>query len=382
MREEDLYDIVKESLEKEGYYPIKKQPLIRIRGYKPDVTGLKGKEVVCVEVKPDFDEYSAMAAMTQARVYQFGSTHTYVAFPKSDWQSADSGFRDLIIELCRDFNLGIYIVDPSSGQVNPILKPGFNVKINLEDYDGVIEQLEGVEWPILENSYPEYVRDICKYIAQNKITEIIRKELQNKLESEFSPDYWLKESRSSAAPKDAVNNRIKASLKAATELGLLQIKEPDPSGDSDKDKLCLSYFGQVLNGISQETLDKTKPQALSDPLRAYFSGLMTKLSVIQMAVDVLSKCEKPLLVGQSICPSCGKMDWDIRKFERKDDRLFCRKCNKEVDICLIHQLQIEHGDNEYWWPIHYTKSLDIAKSLDIFLFSYGPRRRLYIALRR
>jgi len=313
MKEEDLYDIVKESFEKEGYYPVKKQPLIRIRGYKPDITGLKGKEVICVEVKPSFDEYSAMAAMTQARVYQFGSTHTYVAFPKSDWHTASKDFRELIVRLCEDHNLGIYTIDYSSRQIDPIIKPKFNANMNLEDYDSVIEQLEGVEWPILANSYPEYVRDICKYIAQNGIPEVIRKELHDKLRIEFLQKYWLKESRSSATQQDAVSNRVKASVDAAMELGLVELKEPDPSEESDKDKLALSYFGQILSEISKEPLNKSDPEPLGDSVRAYFSGFMMKLDVIQKAVDILSKYSKPMLLGQSRCPTCGKTYWDLKE---------------------------------------------------------------------
>lgn len=378
MKEEDLYDIVKESLEREGYYPVKKSPLIRIRGYKPDVTGLKGKEVVCFEIKPNFDEYSAMAAMTQARVYQFGSTHTFVAFPEGDWQAADEKLRELVIKLCKDFNLGIQLIETSSKRIRPIVTPAFNANISLQDYDYVIEQLEGVEWPILANSYPEYVRDVCKYVAQNNIQEITRKELKDKLKSDFSSNYWLKESRSSATIQEAVSNRVEASLKAAIDLGLLELRET--MDNSDEDKLSLSYSGQLLNEISKEPLDNKNPQELSDPVSAFLSGLMMKLPVIQMAIEILSKREKPMLLGQSKCLSCGKTYWDIRELERKGDQLLCRKCKKEVDVCLIHKLQIEHGKAEYWWPIHFTKSLNTTKSLYIFRFSYDSRR-LYIALR-
>lgn len=76
---------MKDYLEKQGYYPVKITPSIRIRGYKPDVTGLKAKEVQCVEVKTDFNEYSVMGAVTQVRVYMFGSTHGFIAFPSSHW---------------------------------------------------------------------------------------------------------------------------------------------------------------------------------------------------------------------------------------------------------------------------------------------------------
>jgi len=379
MKEEDFYDIVRESLEREGYYPVKKSPLIRIRGYKPDVTGLKGKEVVCVEVKPNFDEYSAMSAMTQARVYQFGSTHTFVAFPEDDWQRADESLRELVAKLCKDFNLGIYIIETSSKRVRSLVTPGFNPNMNLQDYDDVIEQLEGVEWPILANSYPEYVRDICRYVAQNKIQETMRKDIKDKLKSDFSSDYWLKESRSSATLQEATSNRVDASVRATIELGLLEVKST--TDNTEEDKLSLSYSGRLLNEIAKEPLDSKNPQELSDPVCAFLSGIMMKLPVIQMAIDILSKREKPMLLGQSKCVSCGKMYWDIRELERKDDQLFCRKCDKEVDVCLIHRLQIEHGRAEYWWPIHFTKSLNTAKSLNIFKFSYESRR-LYIDLRR
>ncbi|MCD6549259.1 hypothetical protein J7K41_00915, partial [Candidatus Micrarchaeota archaeon] len=85
MKEEDLYPTVKEFLEAKGFYPVKTTPSVKIRGYKPDIVGLKGKKVICVEVKLDFNERSLMEAITQAKVYMFGTTHVYVAFPFPSW---------------------------------------------------------------------------------------------------------------------------------------------------------------------------------------------------------------------------------------------------------------------------------------------------------
>ena len=74
MSERDLYGVFKKYLENHGYYPVKIEPQVKIRGYRPDLTALKGKEVQCIEVKPNFDENALMASVSQARVYQLAST--------------------------------------------------------------------------------------------------------------------------------------------------------------------------------------------------------------------------------------------------------------------------------------------------------------------
>lgn len=101
LKEEDLYPVIQRFLEKElGYYPVKIAPSLKIRKFIPDVTGIKGKRVITVEVKLDFNEMSMMGAITQAKVYSMGSTHAYIAFPSVVWISGDEHLRNLCTDLC------------------------------------------------------------------------------------------------------------------------------------------------------------------------------------------------------------------------------------------------------------------------------------------
>jgi hypothetical protein len=361
MKEDELYDVVKEFLESKGYFPVKKEPLIRIRGYRPDITGLKGKEVRCVEVKPDFDERSSIEAITQARVYQFGSTHVYVAFPKDSWfNSQNEELRELTKKLCKENNLGIYLIDKDKKTLEEIQIANFSTLLNLEDYDSTIEQLEGTKWITLENTKPEYIRDVCILLFEKGNPTLTRKELFENLKKEFpNPSYWLFESRSPAKDKSiAIKNRIKCSIKGAIELGFVEIIEPDKEGNEDNDKVRLSYDGILLSKLSGGKTDKNKLIGLNENTKNFLMGYMMKFPVIRMAVEVLWNENRIMLLGQSRC-SNGHSEYNFKKLIKSGNQFLCPKCKSPMEICLVHKLILEYGNKEYWWPIMFTKSLNI-----------------------
>ena len=363
MYERELYDVLREHLETSGYYPVKKEPAIRIRGYKPDVTGLKGKEVQCIEAKPALDEHAAMAAVTQARVYQFGSTHTYVALPSRAWQEAKKELISLLERLCRDANLGIYLVDLHHRKVEQVCPAQFSPNLSLDDYDSVVRQLEGTEWVALENTKPEYLADICALLSAGSRVDVGRKQLHDMLREEFpSNEYWLLESRSSASKERAALNRITSSVKASVELGFIEIVEPDKDGIEEQDKLRLSYSGRMLAQCRAAAKDRDKPTALNEKTVSFLSAYLVKLPVVRMAVESLSERGGRILLGQSRCrnEACKFTHWVLDKSRGPDGRIVCPKCGSDVHVCLVHQLEMEHGGGRnYWWPIHFTKSLDI-----------------------
>ena len=164
MKEENLYSLVKEFLESKEYYPVKTTPVIKIRGYKPDITGLKGKEVLCVEVKPGFNEEYLMQAITQAKVYKFGANYVYVAFPLHSWETGKEDLKELAKKICNEEGTGLYLIDVGKRDIKEEIKAKLSPYLDLSVYESVIEQLEGKKWIRLENTYPEYVRDVCIFI--------------------------------------------------------------------------------------------------------------------------------------------------------------------------------------------------------------------------
>jgi predicted Zn-ribbon and HTH transcriptional regulator len=364
MTEEKLYPMVKDHLEKNGFYPVKITPSIRIRGYKPDVAGLKDKAVQCIEVKPDFNEYSVMAAITQARVYMFGSTHVFIAFPANQWKiPKQKKLRELAQKLCEECGLGIYLIDEENGEIEKIMDAKFSKWFDLHDYDNTIQQLEGKEWIRLENTYPEYIRDLCIYLQT--APSISRKELSEKLYKNFDKNYWLEKSRSQASKDKATKNRIKGAIIGAVELGFISV-EPDKDGNENQDILILSYAGKILAKLNEKEINKDKIEKMNEKTKTFFSAYLLRFPIIRMAIDILQENGKTMPVGQSPCKSCDFKHWEIKKFKIKDRKILCPKCNGEINICISHKLQLEYGMREYGWPLNFTKSL--YDSLDIFEF--------------
>jgi len=362
MREEDLYAIVKEFLEAEGFYPVKTTPSVKIRGYKPDVVGLKRKKIVCVEVKLDFNERSLMEAVTQAKVYMLGTTHVYIAFPSSSWQKGRKDIKQLAEKLCNDAGIGIYLINTEDNTLKEQLKPKFSPLLNLDDYDSTMQQLEGREWILLENTYPEYIRDVCICLSKLDKELISREELSKILSEKFDGDYWLKKSHSPAEREKAIENRIKRAITGAIELGFI-----DEVEEERENLLKLSYIGNILAQLADEELDTQTPKELNDKTLAFFSAYLLRFPIYRMAIEILQEAKRTLPLGQSLCRRCNYNDGDIKKFRQKGKKLICPRCGSNVDTCIVHLLQLEHGKREYWWPINFTKTLH-DKPLHIFDF--------------
>lgn len=364
MSEKELYETVKKYLETDGYYPVKKEPQIRIRGYKPDVTGLRGKQVQCVEVKLLFNEYEAMGAITQARVYQFGSTHSYVAFPKDEWNNQSIPLQNLVKRLCHDSKLGIYLIDGEAYGIEKVQPAELSPNLDLDDYNKVIQQLSGSEWIRLENTKPEYIRDICVFLNSRHEVSITRQQLWDFLREEFPKDkYWLLESGARRASIDKiVLNRIKSSVNAAIELDFIRVSEPDQDTREEQDKLQLSYSGVMLANTSTTSLNKDNPSPLDENTNTFLSAYIVKLPVIKMAIEELTNTTGTMLFSRSKCEnvSCGHTHWQLKQFCNPSGQILCPKCgSKEVNIGLLHKLEMDYRPNEYYLPLLFTKALNI-----------------------
>nr|MDO8100082.1 hypothetical protein [Candidatus Njordarchaeota archaeon] len=333
MDEKELYDLVKGLLEKEGFYPVKKEPSIVIKGYRPDVTGVKGKEVRSVEVKLNFDERSVMSAISQAKVYQLGSTHAYVAFERHNWDSRRD-LQDFVKKQCEDSRLGVYIVDVANSHVDTLLKAKLSAHIDLDEYDRVCEQLEGKEWVNLRYTLPEYVRDICVTLFENlfekRTTTITREQLFEELKKRFPiPDYWLVDSRSPQRKfyqSKAVANRIRNSIDVAIELGFLEVIEVDEQ-ERENDRIGLSYTGMLLSKLSSKP-NVLKPSPLDSRSKSFLIGYLVKYPIVQSIISILQE--------------------------------HYRAGNAWMYVSqLVEKLESKYGKREYSEAIHFLKYLDI-----------------------
>jgi Holliday junction resolvase len=352
MKEENLYSLVKEFLESKEYYPVKTTPVIKIRGYKPDITGLKGKEVLCVEVKPGFNEEYLMQAITQAKVYKFGANYVYVAFPLHSWETGKEDLKELAKKICNEEGTGLYLIDVGKRDIKEEIKAKLSPYLDLSVYESVIEQLEGKKWIRLENTYPEYVRDVCIFIYKLKVP-IKKDELKKLLFEKFERNYWLKKSHSPKIrknPEEAVRNRIEYTIEGAIELGFIE-------EETEEGLLELSYFGNLLAQLSKEEIDAKKTKPLNEETRGFFSGYLLQFPVIKIAIEILQEEKRILPLGQSFCRKCGFKHYIIEKFKQEKSELFCPRCGSKVETCLVHLLQLRYGKGEYWWPINFTKSL-------------------------
>ena len=372
MKEKDLYNVIKGYLKDNGFYPVRKEPTIRIRGYKPDVTGLRGKEVQTVEAKKDFDDMSLMSAITQAKVYQLGSTHTYIAFPAHSWDDTNKeDLRSLARDLCDDFGIGIYIIDTKKRVVSEEKPARFNTGLNLKEYDSIIQQLEGTDWVSFENTKPRYVRDICRVLSKESKREFLDKELQTLLTDKFSDHYWLWESRASnktrqGGEKKASLARIINSIEAVKELGFIVMTESKGDQEDEPGKYRLSYDGKLLAKCADKEINKISPDSLNERTSAFLSAYILKLSVIEMAIDVLSQSSKKMPLGKCKCSNCSYSEsalGKIRKLKNKNDKYSCPVCNNAIQLGLQQRLEFtrKFGGKNCWWPLKFTEELDIFK---------------------
>jgi len=362
MNEEKLYPIVKDYLEAQGYSPVKLTPLIKIRSYRPDVTGIKGKEIQCVEVKPDFNEYSIMAAVTQAGVYMLGTTHTFVAFPFSDWNEREY-LQDLIKNLCEENGIGIYLIDRENSKIQKIMDAKFSKYLDLHDYDNTIQQLEGEELIILDNTYPEYIKDLCTYICLKN--SMARKDLVKCLETDFKSKYWLYKSGAHRGKENQIiKNRIEKTIDGAVQLELVETTL-NTRGEKQEDILQLSFNGKVLAQLDDK-IDYDSPRKLDEKTKFFFTVYLLRFPIFRRAIEILQEKKSAMLFGWSKC-SCGFKQWDIKKFEIINNDLQCPKCKKRVKVSFLHKLQLEYGISGYY-PIIFTKGVH-KDPLDIFDFT-------------
>ncbi|MHA1294331.1 MAG: hypothetical protein ACTSQJ_16935 [Promethearchaeota archaeon] len=366
--EKDYYPIIKTFLQHRGYFPVKITPNLKVRDYYPDVTGLKRKKVITVEVKNELNTKILINAITQASIYQLGSTHSYIAFPLDSWRDPKKKkLRKLALERCKNLKLGIYLVDYKKGDVLKELKAKFNDNIDLEDYDQVIQQLEGTCPNVINNTLPEYIRDLCKYLSDSP-SNLTRRELFNRLEREFSKEYWLKDAAHNTKPI----NRIKATLKGLIALNLIEI---DPAKDEDtihkNDIIKLTSYGKLLNNFNEGKINKAKPDNLDEKMSSYLSGYLLKNPIIMKTVEILTSEKRSLLLHISKCIYC---DFKTTKFSEliEDNEFKCPSCNEELDLSLNHRLRVYFGTKEdYWDTITFTKNLEIfelnGKPLEVSL---------------
>ncbi len=366
VKEEELYEILKNYLEKNNYFPVKISPSIKIRKYRPDVVGLRGKEVQCIEVKPEINEYRIMEAITQAKIYMLGATHVFVAFPHPS-KKEEKDLLELLKNICKDFGIGIYLIDAESKKVYKFLDAKFSKYLCLKDYDDVLQQLEGSELLTLDNTYPEYIRDLCIYMSKNFSTESIAEEdLIKRLENSFKGDYWLFSPKPGGQTRGSkeknIRNRIKKTIDGAKQLGFLEVES--------KNKLKLTYNGYLLAQLGND-INFDEPKELNEKQKAFFTAYLLRFPVFKKSIEILSKTKDFMLLGHSICRNCGYKQWDIKKFEISDNNLLCPKCKKPVEISLLHKLKLEYGIDGYD-PIKFTKGAH-GKPLDIFEFGRKDR---------
>ncbi len=358
MKEEKLYPILKGYLEGKGYYPVKITPSVKIRGYRPDVTGLNGKEVLCIEAKPEFNEYKIMEAVTQAKIYMFGATHVFVAFPNPN-QKREKDLLKFLEDICKDYGIGIYLIDTKSGRVDEHLNAKFSKYLSLQDYDDVLQQLEEKDFLTLDNTYPEYIRDVCIYLS-NKGTTIAKKDLIKELKRSFNSDYWLyKSGARKGGIDDRVRNRIEKTIEGAVQLGFIEVE--------NKDRLKLGYNGYLFIKLNSD-INYNKPKELTEKQRTFLTAYLLRYPVFKKSISILSKTKDFMLFGRSRCKSksCGYQDYDIKKFKIHNNKLLCPKCGGPVEISLLHKMQLEYGIEGYR-PIIFTKGVH-NKPLDIFEF--------------
>jgi len=317
MKEDQLYPILKDYLEGKGYYPVKITPSIRIRGYRPDVTGLKGKEVLCVEAKPEFNEYRIMEAVTQAKIYMLGTTHVFVAFP-SPSEKKEKDLLKFLETICKDYDIGIYLIDVKTKKVDKLLNAKFSKYLSLPDYDDVLQQLEEKELLILENTYPEYIRDICIYFSREfKTKSVTKKDLIDSLEGYFDRSYWLYKSGARGPKQNQyVKNRIEKTIEGAIQLGFIEIE--------NEDKLRLSYSGYLFAQLDNE-VNRLKPKELSEQ-RTFLTAYLLRYPVFRKSIRILSETKDFMFFGWSKCKHCGYKHWDVKKFKILDNSLLCPKC--------------------------------------------------------
>lgn len=348
MKEENLYLILEDYLKKNGYYPVKVTPLIKIRGYRPDVTGLKGKEVQCIEVKREINERSILEAVVQARIYMFGATHVFVAFTKPE-KEREKKLLKLLETLCEKDGIGIYLINTESKTVEKILDAKFSKYLCLSDYDDVLQQLEEREFLRLENTYPEYVRDICIYLSKKTKESVTKKDLIDELKKSFTPKYWLyKSGARGPKPREAkAKNRIEKTLEGAIQLGFIIER---------KGELKLSYNGYLLSRLSDGQLDPSEPRELNEKERAFLTGYLLRYPVFKKSIEILSKVKGFMILGISMCKYCKYKSYKIKDFKISDNKLLCPKCGKPVKISLLHKLKLEYGIDGYY-PIIFTKGV-------------------------
>ena len=147
-REEEMYGLLKDHLERQGYETVVDSPrgsgvkFKSLKGWTMDVVGLKEngeREVVAVEVKNDMDSSSVLDALSKAEMYRSVCSKVYVAFPRIERESKEN---EVVLgevrQECRRRGIGVLLVGDKVETADPptlsSLRPGMQ--------QDVISQLE------------------------------------------------------------------------------------------------------------------------------------------------------------------------------------------------------------------------------------------------
>jgi hypothetical protein len=306
LEEEELYELVAAYFLEQGYMPVKVNSVAAVKDarYRPDVVGLNGMKVVGVEVEAYFDEYKILEATTQAKIYQRGCTHVYVAFPQKEYEKASKEdaetkkfdrLRSIVDRICEESGIGILLIDTKTRKSKLKREACFSQRLDLEDYGYVMEQLRGEARALIYNTRPFLIRDLCVILLSRE--GLKKDELLKELRSSLPDNHWLIGSRGST-----VESRIRNTLETAESMGLVKV--------SDENECTLSHAGRYLVTIGKQNFSKSE---LVESERVFFNSYLINHPLVQYALDLLEQSGKPTPLYRGDNPL-----WDQLKIKTKE----------------------------------------------------------------
>ncbi len=197
--ESEMYPILTEFFSSKGYRTVSQASFKMLKGWVIDVAAYnkKKKELIAVEAKLSLDH--ALAAISQAEMYQMACSKAYIAFPHNEWNyKTNEEKRRNVEEICKKRGIGILkvigreLMDPCE----EIVKPAISLRIDLtediiKDIRKSFESLTGFN----EDDFTYFLdhQNWKKYVVRKKLeklSEDIEKSIPNK--APFLEDHKIK----------------------------------------------------------------------------------------------------------------------------------------------------------------------------------------------
>lgn len=324
------------------YVQINRTRFTYVKNWTIDVVGLSNVNVYGVEAKKSFTFDSVSAAVQQGTFYKRACTHVYLSFPAEAYASGKEEIRRFLHRTSIEKGFGLLLVQENGTvkEERPIPR-SFEMDIDFNLYHDVVTQLTS-DTPSdeIQGGRAFIVRDICYLIDQSRIeSEAVLEERFIVMVPQNNVDYWKGQGEHRINPRAKPMSTLVASIRAATELGIIGISD---------NGLENTLLGEILCSTADD--EWAWKVHMSSQTKWAFYLIALRYPEVRSLLSILSSSDKRLRWASDICEFCGARGGYVLGVEGAT--LSCHKCNREVDqssenVSVRTRVQLEVGFDAY-----------------------------------